>query len=181
MIAQLHSILKPFILRRLKADVEYNLPPKKEYILNAPITEHQKGVYEAVVTGAIRRYLIREKSGVASDKGQPGAETSQGEASNATTEQGVEETNVRARMLRRRSDQRKPVYNVDAETDRDYFKRLDKGDYNAFEEAEENRRWGSKGDADAEGQDVGIEHLKKTAGKPSVICRRSILPITFFQ
>lgn len=30
MIGKLHMLLKPFMLRRLKADVEKSLPPKKE-------------------------------------------------------------------------------------------------------------------------------------------------------
>ncbi|CAN0391622.1 unnamed protein product, partial [Laminaria digitata] len=32
-IHQLHKILRPFMLRRLKADVEKSLPPKTETIL----------------------------------------------------------------------------------------------------------------------------------------------------
>ena len=30
MLNQLHKILRPFLLRRLKADVEKSLPPKRE-------------------------------------------------------------------------------------------------------------------------------------------------------
>ena len=32
-VGQLHKLLRPFLLRRLKADVEKGLPPKKETIL----------------------------------------------------------------------------------------------------------------------------------------------------
>jgi ATP-dependent DNA helicase len=31
-VTKLHSILKPFLLRRVKKDVESSLPPKKEYV-----------------------------------------------------------------------------------------------------------------------------------------------------
>ena len=32
-VAQLHQVLQPFVLRRLKADVAKGLPPKKQSIL----------------------------------------------------------------------------------------------------------------------------------------------------
>ncbi|KAF8590398.1 hypothetical protein K439DRAFT_1330028, partial [Ramaria rubella] len=60
-ISKLHGILKPFLLRRLKADVEHSLPPKKEYVLYAPLSERQRGVYDAVLTGVLRSYLINGK------------------------------------------------------------------------------------------------------------------------
>lgn len=156
-VTQLHSILKPFLLRRLKADVEYNLPPKKEYILYAPITEHQKGLYEAVVNGAIRRWLINEKSGsnVSSEKQNP-----------QHVEAGSDDSaDDRPRILRRRSEIHRPVYNFDEESDNEYFERVAKGDFNAFEEAEESRRWGHNRTGEVEGEDVGVEHIKRTAGR----------------
>lgn len=63
-ITQLHEILKPFLLRRLKVDVETDLPPKKEYLLYAPLTELQKELYNAVVNGEIRRWLLERKTGL---------------------------------------------------------------------------------------------------------------------
>jgi len=36
-VAQLHSLLKPFLLRRVKEDVEKSLPPKEETIIEANI------------------------------------------------------------------------------------------------------------------------------------------------
>ena len=41
-LSKLHSILKPFLLRRIKSDVETSLPPKKEIILYAHMTPTQK-------------------------------------------------------------------------------------------------------------------------------------------
>ncbi|CAM9745440.1 unnamed protein product [Chrysoparadoxa australica] len=49
MIKQLHKILKPFMLRRLKADVEKSLPPKTETILFIGMSAKQKEVYRNVL------------------------------------------------------------------------------------------------------------------------------------
>lgn len=62
-VQQLHEILKPFLLRRLKTEVEKELPPKKEYLLYAPLTQPQKDIYQAIVNGEIREYLIRKLVG----------------------------------------------------------------------------------------------------------------------
>ena len=59
-ISKLHGILKPFLLQRLKADVEHVLPPK-EYVLYVPLSERQHGTYDAVLTGVLRGYLINGK------------------------------------------------------------------------------------------------------------------------
>ncbi|CAO1627411.1 unnamed protein product [Sympodiomycopsis kandeliae] len=63
-ITQLHAILKPFLLRRLKTDVESTLPPKKEYLLYAPLTTYQKELYESCVHGTIRKWLLERKTGL---------------------------------------------------------------------------------------------------------------------
>ncbi|KAL1668175.1 SNF2 family N-terminal domain-containing protein [Schizophyllum commune] len=65
-INDLHALLKPFLLRRLKSDVETNLPPKKEYVLNAPLSRQQRETYDHIVNGTLRAYLIgkeKEKEG----------------------------------------------------------------------------------------------------------------------
>ena len=45
-IDKLHSILKPFLLRRVKSDVENSLPGKKELILFANMTKTQHSFNE---------------------------------------------------------------------------------------------------------------------------------------
>jgi hypothetical protein len=40
-VQQLHKVLRPFLLRRLKSDVEKSLPPKKETILKIGMSEMQ--------------------------------------------------------------------------------------------------------------------------------------------
>ena len=42
MVTKLHSILKPFLLRRVKTDVESALPGKLEVVLYAPMTSTQR-------------------------------------------------------------------------------------------------------------------------------------------
>ncbi|KAF0693962.1 Aste57867_15116 [Aphanomyces stellatus] len=49
MITQLHKILRPFMLRRLKADVEKSLPPKKETLLFVGMTPMQKALYKTLL------------------------------------------------------------------------------------------------------------------------------------
>ena len=48
-INQLHKVLKPFILRRLKSEVEKGLPPKKELTVYCRMTRSQKVTYQAVL------------------------------------------------------------------------------------------------------------------------------------
>ena len=49
MVSQLHKVLRPFLLRRLKADVEKGLPPKKETILKIGMSALQKKFYAALL------------------------------------------------------------------------------------------------------------------------------------
>ena len=49
MIGQLHKLLRPFMLRRLKADVEKSLPPKSETILFTGMSAVQKNLYRQVL------------------------------------------------------------------------------------------------------------------------------------
>ncbi|KAG2070844.1 hypothetical protein BDR04DRAFT_1231463 [Suillus decipiens] len=58
LIGTLHGILKPFLLRRLKADVEGLLPPKKEYVLYAPLSVSQRNLYDNILDGSLRNFLL---------------------------------------------------------------------------------------------------------------------------
>jgi superfamily II DNA or RNA helicase len=44
----LHNLLKPYLLRRVKEDVEKSLPPKEETILEVSLTPIQKKYYKAI-------------------------------------------------------------------------------------------------------------------------------------
>lgn len=113
-VSMLHSILKPFLLRRLKSDVEFSLPPKKEYVLYAPLTEQQKSVYEAVVNGNLRRFLIDGKQ-------------TQVDGGKTKEEKALEREKMlkEGRKLRQRGA--KIDYNVDG-SDTEYFKKLEAGE-----------------------------------------------------
>jgi ATP-dependent DNA helicase len=67
-ISSLHAILKPFLLRRMKVDVEMNLPPKKEYVLYCPLSMRQREAYDKVLGGGLRSWLI--KGGTAGETAQ---------------------------------------------------------------------------------------------------------------
>jgi chromodomain-helicase-DNA-binding protein 7 len=47
-VAQLHDMLKPYLLRRVKEDVEKSLPPKEETIVEVSLTPMQKQFYRAI-------------------------------------------------------------------------------------------------------------------------------------
>lgn len=49
LISQLHKILRPFMLRRLKVDVEKSLPPKHEIILYTGMSAVQKKLYKEIL------------------------------------------------------------------------------------------------------------------------------------
>ena len=45
-VSKLHKLLKPFLLRRIKSDVEDSLPAKQEILLYADMTKEQKKINE---------------------------------------------------------------------------------------------------------------------------------------
>ncbi|CAD6226974.1 unnamed protein product [Miscanthus lutarioriparius] len=59
-VSKLHAILRPFLLRRMKEDVEKLLPRKKEIIIYANMTEHQKQIQRHLVEKTFDNYLNEE-------------------------------------------------------------------------------------------------------------------------
>jgi len=55
--------MTPFILRRLKSDVELMLPPKREIVVYAPLTESQRVFYKALVNKSIDSLLNKDSIG----------------------------------------------------------------------------------------------------------------------
>ncbi|KAG1729304.1 SNF2 family N-terminal domain-containing protein [Suillus paluster] len=104
LIGTLHGILKPFLLRRLKADVEGLLPPKKEYVLYAPLSMRQRDLYDNILDGSLRSFLL----GVSKD---------------APAEK-VETVDLDAPMKLRK--QKKRRYDCDGDDD-EYFEMLEDG------------------------------------------------------
>ena len=62
-LSKLHQILSPFLLRRLKTDVELKIPPKVEVHVYATMTALQEKYYKAILEKRIFE-LITEESGV---------------------------------------------------------------------------------------------------------------------
>ncbi|KAJ2908442.1 putative ATPase, partial [Coemansia aciculifera] len=56
-VSKLHQILQPFLLRRLKVDVEKFLPPKREYLIACPMAPLQYEYYQAVRGPNLRGFL----------------------------------------------------------------------------------------------------------------------------
>lgn len=56
LVSKLHSILTPFVLRRLKQDV-LTLPPKYEYILYTPLSTLQREYYLALLDKSIEQII----------------------------------------------------------------------------------------------------------------------------
>ncbi|KAI4381702.1 hypothetical protein MLD38_007754 [Melastoma candidum] len=70
MVVKLHAILRPFLLRRMKSDVEQMLPRKKEIILYATMTEHQKNFQEHLVNRTLENHLLESHAGLGRMKGK---------------------------------------------------------------------------------------------------------------
>jgi chromodomain-helicase-DNA-binding protein 7 len=64
-VDELHEIIRPYMLRRLKEDVEKNLPAKEETIIEVDLTSFQKKYYRALYD-KIRRFLMEHKGGISS-------------------------------------------------------------------------------------------------------------------
>lgn len=52
-VTKLHRLLKPFMLRRMKADVEICLPRKQEILLYAPMSEEQQKINKQLLEGTL--------------------------------------------------------------------------------------------------------------------------------
>lgn len=134
----LHSILKPFLLRRVKTDVERSLPPKKEYVLYAPLSEKQRELYDAVVRGGLRTLLIGDEPDDKAD-------------AEATDAQPEEEEGKSSRKLRKRD---KKKYDVDGNDD-EYFKRLENGQVHGIKQRDTGKNTAA----------LGRDHAYKTRVK----------------
>ena len=61
MITQLHSILRPFMIRRLKVDVAKGLPPKTETLLMVGMSKMQKQLYKRLLLRDIEAITGKNK------------------------------------------------------------------------------------------------------------------------
>ncbi|KAK9669974.1 hypothetical protein RND81_13G167500 [Saponaria officinalis] len=61
-LSSIHAILRLFLLRRMKSDVELSLPRKKEILLYATMTEHQKNFQDHLINRTLENYLVENVS-----------------------------------------------------------------------------------------------------------------------
>ena len=57
-VARLHQILRPHLLRRLKADVEKQMPGKTEYVLYCKLSKRQRYLYDGFMSRAQTRETL---------------------------------------------------------------------------------------------------------------------------
>merc|ERR1719219_200918 len=70
-LSTLHQILTPFLLRRIKSDVDLDIPPKKEVLVYCPMTETQREMYTAVVNKMIDSLMAPKDDDVKEKKELP--------------------------------------------------------------------------------------------------------------
>lgn len=157
LVKSLHAVLKPFLLRRVKTDVESLMPKKREYVLYAPLTAMQRELYQAILDGTSRSYLeekaverlsiglesragtplsIRSNNGSLKRKALNGLDTPNKSAktSRAGTPASVASTKSRGRARK----------NYEEVSDTEYFANIDK------EESEEEEEEPLSSDAEDE-------------------------------
>lgn len=70
-VSNLHNILRPFLLRRLKVDVEKELPPKKEYIIYCNMSALQRQYYNAALSRTLSSFVETQAQNNFDKSGRP--------------------------------------------------------------------------------------------------------------
>ncbi|KAJ1981292.1 swr1 complex component [Dimargaris verticillata] len=61
-VQQLHTLLRPYLLRRLKAQVEHQLPQKYEHVVYCPLAKRQRYLYDDFMSRATTRQALTQGS-----------------------------------------------------------------------------------------------------------------------
>jgi len=162
LVTSLHAILKPFLLRRIKADVEHSMPKKREYVLYAPLTKEQRELYQEILHGNSRAYLeeraFESLSRDVSLAGTPEPSRPASRASNLKRKRGLQSgastpNNKLAKVSRAstpasvaasttstngRATRAKRRQNYEEVSDHAYFERVENGEDSAVNEEEES-------------------------------------------
>lgn len=146
LVTTMHSILKPFLLRRVKTDVENSLPKKREYILYAPMTPEQKELYREILNGTGRQYLeakalerLTAKSASQSrSSSRKRRRESESEASSPRKSQRSSSSTPAHGSFRSSNGRRRGVRNYKEVSDREFNAKLRKLEEGIQEEEEEN-------------------------------------------
>ncbi|TFK51367.1 hypothetical protein OE88DRAFT_1630026 [Heliocybe sulcata] len=127
-IASLHATLKPFLLRRTKADVEVglNLPPKKEYVIYVGLSERQKELYDAIINGGLRRLLVQNKNKTGENKKESGKGGKETEGRKLRSAKEKEDGKGKKREKKGKTTEKFDILDGD---DDEYFERLERGEF----------------------------------------------------
>ena len=144
LVASLHAILKPFLLRRVKTDVETELPKKREYIIYAPLTDPQKELYKQILEGTSRSYLeqqmvdrMMEKSAGVSRSGSLKRKFNSG-TSTPISVKSAKTSRASTPASTRSGRKVKNSKNYQEISDQQYFKQLDESSESGESEDEED-------------------------------------------
>ncbi|KAF2639485.1 hypothetical protein P280DRAFT_470138 [Massarina eburnea CBS 473.64] len=158
LVKSLHAVLKPFLLRRVKTDVESLMPKKREYVLYAPLTPMQRELYQAILDGTSRSYL-EEKAverlsvGTRSGTATPlSTRSNDGSLKRKSLKNGLDTPSKSAKTSRASTPastasvrgRGRPKKNYEEVSDREYFAKIDAPESSQEEEeldseAEEER------------------------------------------
>ncbi|KAI8097070.1 SNF2 family N-terminal domain-containing protein [Halteromyces radiatus] len=172
-ITSLHTILKPFLLRRLKTDVEHSLPKKKEYLLYAPLTVAQKNLYDAIIKRDLRDYLIKRKT---TKDDQDNNDTKEPETADVENQENANtDGNNNTSTTRKSSRALKSVTYKDP-SDRTYFATLEKQAQNANSITEDaNLEVGKKHQYQNAIKHVNSLHLQNLVMQLRKVCNHPFL------
>ncbi|THX32528.1 SWI/SNF chromatin remodeling complex component [Aureobasidium pullulans] len=167
LVTSLHAILKPFLLRRIKTDVETSLPKKREYILYAPLTATQRELYQEILEGNSRAYLenkaVESLSGANTPRSTRGAslKRSRLEEGSATPNKSVKSSRAStpATTASARGNRRaKRSQNYEELSDTAYFKQVQD------EQSEESEHELNSSEEEAQEQAQTLALAKKLIG-----------------
>lgn len=146
LVASLHAILKPFLLRRIKTDVESSLPKKREYILYAPLTNAQKELYREIKEGNTREYLLEKAVQNITPNGVDTPKSTRSVSLKRKTESGTSTPNKSAKSSRastlassfRSSRKGNKRHSYKEVSDREFFKHIaDSSESESIDEEEQ--------------------------------------------
>ena len=117
----------------MKVDVEMNLPPKKEYVLYAPLSMRQREAYDRVLDGELRKWLIDGGTGgvkIVGDDEEIEEEDNDDKAEEIKADiEEDEEQEGSKRASKRFIKGGRKNYAVDGDDD-EYFEKIQCGDFN---------------------------------------------------
>ena len=110
-----------------------SLPPKKEYVLYAPLSVRQREAYDHVLDGGLRKWLIHGGTGGVEVVDDDEAIEEEDSDDEAEVDAGIEEDEDEEDSGSRRASKRvikggRKIYDVDGDDD-EYFERLELGDF----------------------------------------------------